>query len=48
MAIELPFDATDASLAPFHVDRGKLFVEERFGVHNLIDSEAIKRNKEIQ
>jgi hypothetical protein len=48
MLIELPFDATDASLAPFHVDRGKLFVEERFGVHNLIDSEAIKRNKEIQ
>ena len=47
MLIELPFDATDASLAPFHVDRGKLFVEECFGGHNLIDTEAIKRNIEL-
>jgi hypothetical protein len=47
MLIELPFDSTDASLAPFHVDRGKQFVEERFGGHNLIDSEALKRNIEL-
>ncbi|HEY9674228.1 MAG TPA: Npun_R2479 family HD domain-containing metalloprotein [Waterburya sp.] len=47
MLIELPFNSTDASLAPFHVDRGKQFVEERFGGHNLIDTEAIKRNIEL-
>ena len=29
--IELPFGATDAALMPYHVDRGKLFVKERFG-----------------
>ncbi len=39
--------ATDASLAPYHVDRGKLFVESRFGTHNLIDAEIIKANIEL-
>jgi hypothetical protein len=47
MMIWLPFGATDASLTPFHVDRGKLFIEERFGTHNLIDAQAIKRNIEL-
>ena len=47
MMIKLPFGATDASLAPFHVDRGKLFVEERFGNHLLIDTQAVKRNIEL-
>jgi len=28
--IEISKDGTDASLAPYHVDRGKLFVQERF------------------
>lgn len=45
--IELPFGSTDASLTPFHVDRGKLFIEERFGSHELIDAEAVKQNIEL-
>jgi hypothetical protein len=38
---------TDASLTPYHVDRGKLFVEERFGGHTIIDSEIVKKNIEF-
>jgi hypothetical protein len=45
--IHLPPGASDASLAPYHVDRGKLFIEERFGYHKLIDAEQIKRNIEL-
>lgn len=45
--VTLPPGATDASLTPYHVDRGKLFVEERFGGHRLIDAELIKRNIEL-
>jgi hypothetical protein len=47
MMIKLPFGTTDASLTPFHVDRGKLFVEERFGNHLLIDTQAVKCNIEL-
>ena len=47
MMICLPFGATDASLTPFHVDRGKLFIKERFGTHNLIDAQAIQCNIEL-
>ncbi|HEY9676183.1 MAG TPA: Npun_R2479 family HD domain-containing metalloprotein [Waterburya sp.] len=47
LMVSLPFGATDASLTSFHVDRGKLFVEERFGSSNLIDAELIKRNIEL-
>lgn len=43
----LPVGATDASLTPYHVDRGKLFINERFGGHRLIDAEVIKRNIEL-
>lgn len=39
--------ATDAGLTPYHVDRGKLFVEERFGGHSLINAEVIKHNIEL-
>ncbi|MBE9126033.1 MULTISPECIES: Npun_R2479 family HD domain-containing metalloprotein [unclassified Coleofasciculus] len=39
--------ATDASLTPYHVDRAKLFTDERFGGHKLIDAEQIKRNIEL-
>lgn len=39
-------ETTDAALTPYHVDRGKLFVEERFAGHQLIDVEAVKRNVE--
>jgi hypothetical protein len=45
--LRLPIGSTDASLTPFHVDRGKLFIEERFSNHNVIDSEVIKRNIEL-
>lgn len=45
--IELPFGATDASLTPFHVDRGKLFVEECFGDRSLIDVQSINHNIEL-
>ncbi|MBW4490028.1 MAG: metal-dependent phosphohydrolase [Trichocoleus desertorum ATA4-8-CV12] len=45
--IALPPGATDASLTPYHIDRGKLFIEERFGGHPLIDAEEIKRNIEL-
>ena len=30
--VALPPGASDASLTPYHVDRAKLFIEERFGV----------------
>jgi hypothetical protein len=42
-SITLPAGATDAALTPYHVDRGKLFVQERFAGHELIDVELIKR-----
>jgi hypothetical protein len=45
--IYLGSETTDASLTPYHVDRGKLFIDERFGRHQLIDAEAIKRNIEL-
>ncbi|MEB3828678.1 Npun_R2479 family HD domain-containing metalloprotein [Phormidium sp. CCY1219] len=45
--IRLPPGASDAGLTPYHVDRAKLFIDERFGGHKLIDAEAIKRNIEL-
>ncbi|KAF3890593.1 MULTISPECIES: Npun_R2479 family HD domain-containing metalloprotein [Nostocales] len=45
--ISLSPGASDASLTPYHVDRAKLFIDERFGGHKLIDSEVIKRNIEL-
>jgi hypothetical protein len=42
--ITLPEGSTDAALTPWHVDRSKLFVEERFGRTPRIDVEAVKRN----
>lgn len=47
MLIELPYGVSDASLTPYHVDRGQLFVDDRFGGHKLIDAEVIKRNIEL-
>lgn len=40
--ISLRPGATDASLTPYHVDRGKLFVQERFDSHKLIDVDWIR------
>jgi hypothetical protein len=45
--VQFPEGHTDASLTPYHVDRGKRFVEERFGGHSLIDAEIIKSNIEL-
>ena len=45
--VQLRPGASDASLTPYHVDRGKRFIEERFGGNRSIDSEAIKRNVEL-
>ncbi|NJO21529.1 MAG: metal-dependent phosphohydrolase, partial [Spirulinaceae cyanobacterium RM2_2_10] len=45
--IRLPMGASDASLAPYHVDRGKLFVRERFGGHKLIDASVLMANIEL-
>lgn len=45
--VNLPLGCTDASLTPYHVDRAKLFINERFGGHKLIDVEIIKHNIEL-
>jgi hypothetical protein len=45
--VHLPPGASDASLTPYHVDRARLFIDERFGGHKLIDAEFIKRNIEL-
>jgi hypothetical protein len=46
-AVKLAPGATDASLTPYHVDRGKQFVRERFGYHKLIDIGILQRNIEL-
>jgi hypothetical protein len=45
--IALPAGATDAALTVYHVDRGKLFIDERFGGHSLLNAETIKHNIEL-
>jgi hypothetical protein len=47
LTVTLPLGSTDASLTPYHVDRGKLFVQERFGGHKLLDAQTIKNNIEL-
>lgn len=42
--VTLPPGATDASLTPYHVERGSLFVRERFGENPVIDVETICAN----
>lgn len=44
--IKLPPGATDAALTPHHVERGKIFVKERFGGNKYIDVETICSNIE--
>src|SRR4051794_7699761 len=43
----LPEGCSDASLNAYHVDRGKLFIRERFAQHKLIDPDVICRNIEL-
>jgi hypothetical protein len=45
--VTLPEGATDASMSPYHVDRGKLFIRERFGGNPVIDAEVIAANIEL-
>ena len=42
--VKMPPGATDASLTPYHVDRGILFIRERFGGHRVIDTDVIAEN----
>ncbi len=42
-----PRGASDASLAPYHVDRSKIAVRERFGSHPVIDAERLARAIEL-
>jgi hypothetical protein len=44
--VELRVGATDAALTPYHVDRGKLFVRERFSNNRHIDVEVLCANIE--
>ena len=45
--IELPRGASDAFLAPYHVERSKIFVKERFARHAIVDAERLARNIEL-
>jgi len=45
--IELPRGASDAALAPYHVDRSKVFVRERFAYNAAIDPARLARNIEL-
>ena len=45
--ITLPPGATDASLTPYHIERGKLFVRERFAKNRNIDVDVICANIEF-
>jgi hypothetical protein len=41
--VGLPRGASDAALAPYHVDRSKLFVQERFAGSPLLDAARLSR-----
>ncbi|CDN09760.1 hypothetical protein RintRC_6208 [Richelia intracellularis] len=45
--ISLPTGASDASLTDYHVGRAKLYIDQRFGGHKLINSEIMKSNIEL-
>lgn len=45
--IQLPPNATDASLTPYHIDRGKLLVQEYFQNHDLIDISLLQQHIEL-
>jgi hypothetical protein len=42
-----PPGASDASLAPYHIERSKIAVRERFAAHPIIDAERIVRAIEL-
>jgi hypothetical protein len=45
--VALPRGASDAFLAPYHVERSKIAVRERFASHAIIDAERIARAIEL-
>lgn len=45
--VTLPRGASDAALAPHHVERGKIFVRERLGDIRIIDTDRIARGIEL-
>jgi hypothetical protein len=44
--IAIPPGGTDASLTPYHIERGKLFVRERFSKNRVIDIDIVSANIE--
>lgn len=42
-----PRGASDAYLAPYHVDRGKIYVRERFAASEYVDEERLARSIEM-
>ena len=45
--MKLSTDASDAALAPYHVDRSKLFIRERAALVDFLDGERIARAVEL-
>lgn len=45
--VTLARGASDAALAPCHVERSKIAVQERFGRHDLVDAERVARAIEL-
>jgi hypothetical protein len=45
--VTVPRGATDAFLTPYHVERGKCFVRERFEDHAIVDAEAVASNIDL-
>ncbi len=45
--VSLPRGASDASLAPYHVDRSKLFVYERLGTSTSLDASRVAEAIEL-
>jgi hypothetical protein len=45
--VELPRGASDAFLTPYHVERSKMCVRERFAGHDLVDAERLACNIEL-
>jgi hypothetical protein len=46
--VKIPEGGTDAALTPYHVDRGKLFIRERFGRELLVDVDTERINSFIE
>ena len=46
-SVELPRGSSDASLTPYHVERSKIAVHERFHEHSFVDAERIARAVEL-